>query len=403
MTTNRQLCQYSVCALLALLAAAVRPGTALALRFEFSEPIAFTPAHGLGQFHSPSGITIGDVDRDGWPDLFVADTGNNRILRVNFNTPTGDPDFELVAGGLVAPKGLDVDSQRGLLFISDTGNNVVLFKDVRDGAIDGFVAGPGSGLGEVDAPHGLAVCCGGPAAGGGIPGAPETRQLFVADTGNHRIQELALTLFPDQILVFPDPRLDVRYDLSRPGPRGISAADLDGDGLTDQLLIADTGNNQVQRATIDPLTGAATLDVLMGPGNALGQVIVPSGLATLKVEVEDEYTYYLVADTGNNRVQMGIDDGNNINWQFVGGGSISMLAPEGVAVGDINRDGRPDLVVADTGNHRLLLFAGVPEPSAVVLAAFSMTGLMLRRRRVGCSSGHQLGDRHGPAKPPILS
>src|ERR1044072_9286475 len=95
------------------------------LKFFFSEPIGFGAGNGLGQFSAPSGLAIGDLDRDGWPDLFIADTGNNRIQRANSNTATGAPDFSVVVGPgtdvgkLVAPKGLDVDTQKGLIFVAD--------------------------------------------------------------------------------------------------------------------------------------------------------------------------------------------------------------------------------------------------------------------------------------------
>src|SRR3990172_8148210 len=89
----------------------------------FSEEIGFGAGSGLGQFSSPSGIAIGDLDRDGRPDIIVADSGNNRLQRVSFDAITGDPDFDLLVTGLSAPKGIDVDTQRGLLFVADTGNN----------------------------------------------------------------------------------------------------------------------------------------------------------------------------------------------------------------------------------------------------------------------------------------
>lgn len=375
-----------------LLACGIEPAlvhAADALRFEFSEEIGFGAGAGSGQFASPSGIAVGDVDRDGWPDVFVADTGNNRIQRINFNTPTGDPDFDLLITGLSAPKGIDVDTQRGLVFVSDTGNNVVLHKDVRDGFLDGQVAEPGSGLGEVNAPHGLSVCCGGGGGGGGTPGSPETRQLFIADTGNNRIQKLSLTLYPDNIQVHPEPLLMVRG--TGPGqvesPAGVVGADFDRDGLADRLFVADTGNSRIQRVTFDPVTGDPDFDLLMGPGTDLGKVSNPPMIKLWWREVLPftvPETLIVVADTGNNRIQVGTDKGNNINWSFLAGpgtGPGQVMGPEGLAIGDINRDGRPDVLVADTGNNRLLLFAGVPEPSTLGLAAFAVSALAFRRRR----------------------
>jgi DNA-binding beta-propeller fold protein YncE len=335
---------------------------------------------GLGQFNSPSGLAIADLNRDGYLDVVVADTGNNRIQRINFNTPTGDPDFDLIAGpgsevGKVSqPKGIDVDTQRGLLFVADTGNNRIqraTFACCTGDPDFDLIAGSGSSLGQVNAPQGVAY-------------DSLNDILYIADTGNNRIQSASniLLVGDTDFDLFMGPGSNLGEVMS---PNGISKGREDNDVEDEPVFIADTGNNRIQRATFDPLTGDPDFDLLMEPGTGLGQVTGPGSIVSLPAAGHNPLNrpaFIFVADTGNNRVQVGsVDSGNNINWQFVGGGSLSMLAPEGLAVGDINRDGRPDLLVADTGNNRLLLFAGVPEPSAAVLAGLAMFGLLFGRRR----------------------
>jgi sugar lactone lactonase YvrE len=349
------------------------PATAQS-RFEFFGEIGNGPGSALGQFNAPSGLAFRQ-DAGSPAELYIADTLNNRIQRATFNPITGDPDFDLIAGPgsgmgeVMGPRGISVADVDGDalpdVVVADTGNRRVW---VYPGLIIGqsrVIAGPGSGVGEVDGPQGVDGHGGGGA--GGI--------VFVADTLNNRIQKA--TQNPGT-LTFTWTQLEGPLALGPLNqPAGVFAQDTDANGGLDRLFVADTGNNRVLRAALDELTGDPDFDLLMGSGTGLGEVSLPGSIVVL---VEDENTYF-VADTGNNRVQVGVDNGNNINWEFVGGGAISMLAPGGLAVGDLTRDGRPDLVVADTGNNRLLLFAGVPEPSTMLLAAAAMAAASTLRRR----------------------
>lgn len=50
------------------------------------------------------------------------------------------------------------------------------------------------------------------------------------------------------------------------------------------------------------------------------------------------------------------------------------MSPRGPAIGDFDGDALPDVFVADTGNNRILVFAGVPEPSTMLLVGMAMAG-----------------------------
>ena len=145
--------------------------------------------HGIrtaaGQFQIPSAIA---VDRAG--TVWVSDTGNHRIQRrtVNgewqvFSGKPGRGDYAKgnAPGEFFLPTGIAVDGF-GAVWVADTENHRVQMcspngewhvKGARDG--DGESA-KGTATGEFSSPTGVAI--------------DETGAVWVADTGNHRIQRL---------------------------------------------------------------------------------------------------------------------------------------------------------------------------------------------------------------------
>lgn len=181
-----------------------------------------SPGTAIGEFQAPRGLAVGPADA-----LFVADTGNHRIVRLSpegepvatwgrfgaseesapvplFNEPWGlaaAPDGSLYVAdtwnhrvqhlsaegealgafgtygqgedlqSLWGPRDVAVDA-RGRVFVADTGNKrVVVFEEGEPVASFG---GVGVGPGQLDEPVGLAI-------------GPEGR-VFVADTWNQRVQ-----------------------------------------------------------------------------------------------------------------------------------------------------------------------------------------------------------------------
>ena len=107
----------------------------------------------------PYGVAV-----DGAGDVFIADTGNNRVVEV----PAGGGAQTTVGSGLSYPYGVAVDGA-GDVFIADTCNNRVVEVPAGGGAQTTV----GSGLSD---PTGVAV-----------DGAGD---VFIADTGNNRVVEV---------------------------------------------------------------------------------------------------------------------------------------------------------------------------------------------------------------------
>jgi hypothetical protein len=130
--------------------------------------VGFLPSTEKGIPTSALSIPLG-IAVDGNGDLFVADYGNNRVLK---ETLSGGSYAESVisTSPLSGPRGLAVDG-RGNLYIADTGNNRIL-KEMPTG----------SGYSESTIPTSpLSAPCGVAIDGSG--------NVFIADWGNNRILE----------------------------------------------------------------------------------------------------------------------------------------------------------------------------------------------------------------------
>jgi uncharacterized protein (TIGR03437 family) len=151
------------------------------------QPAAGTSTGGYGgdggaaasaQLNQPGACAL-----DAAGNLYIADTGNNRIRKVSadgtITTVAGDGRSALLNG----PRGVAVDGS-GNIFISDTRNNRIRMLDtagethtIAGAGAAGFAGDGGpAGAAQLNAPGGLA-----------LDGAGN---LYVADTGNNRIRRL---------------------------------------------------------------------------------------------------------------------------------------------------------------------------------------------------------------------
>jgi sugar lactone lactonase YvrE len=140
----------------------------------------------------PSSLTA-----DAQGNVFIAETGNHRVRRIDAQTRavttvagTGvaafDGDGQLgTAASLDSPSGLAVDSF-GNLFISDTGNHRIRRVDIETGIIS-TVVGTGEAGFDPDTLPGVVARLNGPT---GIAYDKRHTRLLVADTGNHAVRSL---------------------------------------------------------------------------------------------------------------------------------------------------------------------------------------------------------------------
>ena len=242
----------------------------------------------------PFGVTV-----DGSGNVYIADTGNNRVLK---ETLSGGSYIEstVALSGLANPEGVAVDGS-GNIYIADTGNSRVL-KETPSG----------SGYTE------SLVASSGLSSSGGVA-VDGSGNVYIADTGNSRVLKESLS--------------GSSYIESVVASSGLLQPDgvaVDGSG---NVYIADTVNRRVLKETLSGGIYAESTVASSGLYNPYG------------VAVDGNGNVY-IADTLNWRVLKETLSGGIYTESPIGSG---LTNPEGVAV-----DGSGNIYLTDSGNNRVL-------------------------------------------------
>jgi len=331
------------------------------------EPVSTVAGTGNGAFGGDGGPaaqadlnrprSVGPAPGGG---LLIADTGNNRIRRIDPGeligtvAGTGSGGFNgdsllPTLADLDAPSGIAGTSDGGLL-IADTRNHRIR-KVLFGGALIITVAGNGTqgysgdglaaSLAQVNSPSSLA-----PTADGGF---------LVADSGNNRIRKVSPTGLISTVA--GDGSATYGGD---GGPA--SLAQLNGPKDVKMLpdggfLIADTSNHSIRRVAPD-----GTMSTVAGNGTngfsgddgppTLAQLNAPEGVAVVDGD------FFFIADTKNHRIRKvkngtiktSAGDGTN---SYGGDGGPAEGAKLNNPVGVYRFPGSESLAVADMDNHRI--------------------------------------------------
>lgn len=264
--------------------------------------------------------------------LYVADTSNNRILIWNSAPSANKQDADIVIGQadktitssnrsstaaantLSFPRSVFVNSSK--LFIADTGNNRILVYDSIPTS-DGASANRVIGHANFTESEGNRLDSATSGVRRDTLNEPtdifyDGSKLFVADSGNHRV------------LIY--------------------------DGLSSNSEEADTVVGQID------MTKAALLSPTANTLNKPTHIYVTSN------------DRLLISDSGNNRILIfhSIPSSNNSSANVVIGQASFTTSASGTSNStlsnpqDIYADGDETLTIADTGNHRILIYDSVP-------------------------------------------
>ncbi|OQW93914.1 MAG: hypothetical protein BWK79_08640, partial [Beggiatoa sp. IS2] len=287
----------------------------------------------------PRGVA---VHSDG--SLYIADTGNSRIRKVDTNgtittvagngvaSYSGDSG-PATSASLASPQGIAVDNS-GNLYIADTNNHRI--RKVSTSGIITTVAGTGNWGYSGDSGPAISASLASPQ---GIA-VDSSGNLYIADTNNHRIRKVdtggtITTVAGTNVAGYnSDGILAINAYLA--SPEGVTV------GSGGDLYIADTYNHRIRKVD----TGG-TITTVAGTGYANSNndgipatnayLYHPQGIAV------DTAGNLYIADTGNNRIRK-VDTGGTITTVAITG--ISLSGPEGITV-----DSGGNLYIADTYNN----------------------------------------------------
>ena len=274
-----------------------------------------------------------------------------------------------VKGGIGTDVGSPEDTPPQRVYVADTGNHRIQIFEY-----DGSTAGGaitylsefgqyGDGDGQFNRPEDVFV---GPFG-----------QVWVADTGNHRIQIFdADGNYQSQFGQY----YDVLGTFNSPSSIAVSALQLQQpfDQSFFYIYVADTGNHRVQVFKVVP-GGAGEADEWGFYGDLDGEFHLPEGIDLDPIQPqfpdrppppfqndtvpEDWEAHLYVADMGNHRVQYFTQEGIFVDKFGIYGDLDSQFKqPQDVGVGirleevSTTSERLVDVYVADTGNHRIQYF-----------------------------------------------
>ena len=241
------------------------------------------PGSELGEFNNPHGLSIDP--RPGVYRLAVADTNNDRIQLIDFDPDTGalTPVRALGSSGtgngqLRRPRGVAMMPGSGDVFVADTGNHRMQAFRQNGNFWFGFA---GSTQYAMDEPHGIAV--------------DPDYGIFMADTQNHRILQFGFGGTGLQII---GEYGEADGQFARPTDVRIWRHEVlygpDTGQFRRRLVITDEHNNAIQLHAMD---GKHLLRI--GKlGSQPGELRLPFGVFPV-----ESSPYLYVADTGNRRIQ----------------------------------------------------------------------------------------------------
>jgi hypothetical protein len=138
-------------------------------------------------------------------------------------------------------------------------------------------------------------------------------------------------------------------------PGAVVLADLNGDGIKD-LIVANSGSNSI---FVYPRLGNGQFGTALNDGHGFFAGTNPTGVTVADVN-GDGKPDLIVANSGSNDVSVLLGQGTGTSWTLVPGPRIKTAAgPVSTVVADLNGDGRPDLAVANQQASSVQIFPGV--------------------------------------------
>jgi hypothetical protein len=330
-----------------------------ATTFSFAAPVTFTTGD------APQSVKIADFNGDGKPDLAVANSSSDNLSVLLNTTATGaaSPSFSgatsFATGFIpftVSVADLNGDGLPDLIAPNFGDNSVsVLLNTTAPGSLtpsfstqESFPTGNAATSVSVSDLN-----------GDGLP------DLAVTNYGDGTVSVLLNTTVPGASSVSFAPGQTVP---NVPGAAFVTSGDMNGDGKLD-LVIAEYGTNNVAVLLNTTAPGATTIGFQAPEFFAVGSDPFSVAIGDLN---GDSVPDLATANSGTlssttpgtvsvllNTSLLGVPPSFTVQ-QTLATGSF----PAAVAAGDLNGDGKPDLIVADAGTNTLTVFMNTTTPGA---------------------------------------
>ena len=353
----------------------------------------------LSTWTSPSRICIGDIDGDGKPDLVVTRNGSDTISVYRNISSSGS----ITAGSFAAradfitgdnPTGIaigdiDGDGKLDLVVINNWSNTVSI---LRNTSTSGSIS-TGSFAPKVDFitgtnPINVTI---GDIDGDGKP------DLAVTNSGDNTFSVFRNLSSPGTIVAGSfAPKVDfITGTLT--GPWGINIEDIDGDGKPD-LLVTNNKSNTISVFRNTSTNGLITASSFAAEVNLITET-GPLGIATGDIDGDGKLDL-AISNINSNKVSVYRNTSSSglisfsIKVDFTTGSN-----PFSVAISDIDGDSKPDLVVTNNGSASVSAFKNTCTPESITTSSFSIS---VDFTTGNIPEGLSIGDIDGDGKPDLF-
>lgn len=294
----------------------------------------------------PFSVAIGDLDGDGKPDLAVGNTGDNTVS-VYRNTSSGSgaisyaSKIDFPTGSFpisVAIGDIDADGKSDLALTNYNDNSVSILRNTST------VSGAISYDEEVNFPTGKEPIS---VAIGDLDGDGKS-DLAIANFGGTELSILSNTGPASGVISYA-----TKVDLAAGNkPRWVAIGDLDGDGKSDLATVNSYGASISIFRNTNTETGVLSYDTKVDYASGIGPVSIE--IADLDGDSKPDLA---VTNNGSNSVSV-------FHNTSSGSGAIDFAAkvdydtdeqPWSVALGDLDSDGRSELMVANYARNSILI------------------------------------------------
>ena len=362
---------------------------------------SYLPKSDLAASTLPYGAAASDLDGDGKPDIVVANytSGTISVYRnIGVNDSSGASVFaaavEFAAGSNpwgLAIGDLDGDGKLDIAVSNGPGSTVsVLWNTSVAGTIDA-----GSFAAKVSFPtggsgYGIAIA---DLDGDGKPDIVATNRFGSSFSVLRNVGAIGAIAFAANI-DFPTG--------ANTNPYGVAVGDLDGDGKLD-LVVANSAEDTLSVFRNTSIAG--TIDLAsFAPGVGIPVTGTPIAVAVADVNGDGKSDIISVntSDSTVSVFQNQSSIGNITNASFAAGVDFKLSsAPTSIAIADLNGDARPDIVVANENSNKLSIF----QNAATAAGSISITsfGSEVDLATATGPFGLAVDDLNGDGRPDLVS